>query len=499
MHRKNIIRILSLALTLVIAVVLGVPSVMAEEVQGIPAAAESGVSQEPSMEAVESSGTAASVSSEGTTKAASESSAAETPAQDQKSGEGAASDTGTGTPLSDASAGSDSKDTSGSKDSSGNTDASDSTGTDKNTDASVNTNGTSSEQTAADTEQAAAEPQDVSSDHTDADDTASEDTSSDTVPAMETNLHAGRDFYESELSSSYSISFSGSFSSIMDEIESRYHKGSADKVMNWQDVLAVYVLQQQKKGVTVYTFDESCKEALARVFVSMNVKQRDRDGNISYTSLSVNDYIAANQDALSEEDISLLGRYSSRDCALLCAAATSAKGFILESLGSDVSAERASVVTAAYSLIGKISYFWGGKSTVIGWDSRWGSSEQVAAAGSNDTGSVRAYGLDCSGFVTWAYVNGYKNAAMQNVIGQGTEDQWSKSAAIDESQAQPGDLVFLQIPNDTSINHVGIIVGKNDNGDWVVIHCNASDNGVVMQEAYSAGFRYIRSPSYPVQ
>jgi len=493
MHSRNMIRILSLTLTLVIAIVLGVPSVMAEETGSTSADASSAV-QAQSEAAVP----AAETDSKSVTPAVSDTKEPVSDDADTDSGSGSAS-AGVNSPAS--------TDTSEVTVPAGNTDTAGNTGTgtdtgnkagDTTTDDSAITDNGQAAQPSADTQQTDETSQDTQA----AEDAAEASDSSDeasAVPVMDTNLHAGLGFYESQLASSYHISFSGSFSSIMDEIEARYHKGSAEKAMNWQDVLAVYVLQQQKKGIESYTFDDSCKEALARVFVSMNVKQRDKDGNISYTSLTVNDYISSNQDSLSEDDISLLERYVSKDCTLLCAAATSAQGFIQESLGSDVSAERASVVTAAYSLIGKISYFWGGKSTVIGWDSRWGSGEQVAAAGSDDTGSIRAYGLDCSGFISWAYINGYRNASMQNVIGQGTQDQWNKSTAIDESEAQPGDLVFLQIPNDASINHVGIIVGKNDNGDWVVIHCNASDDGVVMQEAYSAGFRYIRSPAYPAQ
>ena len=39
---------------------------------------------------------------------------------------------------------------------------------------------------------------------------------------------------------------------------------------------------------------------------------------------------------------------------------------------------RVNVITAAYSLIGEVGYFWGGKSTVIGKDSSWGTAEKVS-------------------------------------------------------------------------------------------------------------------------
>lgn len=52
-----------------------------------------------------------------------------------------------------------------------------------------------------------------------------------------------------------------------------------------------------------------------------------------------------------------------------------------------------------------MNYFWGGKSLVLGWDFRWGTPKEVWAAGSPSTGTVRPYGLDCSGFVDWVFYN----------------------------------------------------------------------------------------------
>ena len=96
--------------------------------------------------------------------------------------------------------------------------------------------------------------------------------------------------------------------------------------------------------------------------------------------------------------------------------------------------------------------------------------------------------------MTWAFINGYENKGTAAVIGHGTASQWGRSEAISEKEALPGDLVFLQQPVSIGINHVGIVVGHNDDGKLVVIHCNAGDNGVVAESAYSAGFRYVRRP-----
>ena len=73
---------------------------------------------------------------------------------------------------------------------------------------------------------------------------------------------------------------------------------------------------------------------------------------------------------------------------------------LIRNLPEDLSPEREAVVRTACSLVGKVNYFWGGKSLVIGWDVRWGELRQVTAAGSSTTGTYRLYGLDCSGCAT---------------------------------------------------------------------------------------------------
>ena len=73
---------------------------------------------------------------------------------------------------------------------------------------------------------------------------------------------------------------------------------------------------------------------------------------------------------------------------------------LLRDLPEGLSTEREAVVRTACSLVGKVNYFWGGKSLVIGWDARWGELRQVTAAGSSTTGTYRPYGLDCSGCAT---------------------------------------------------------------------------------------------------
>ena len=328
------------------------------------------------------------------------------------------------------------------------------------------------------------------------------------------NIHAGKDFYLDSLKNNYNLTFSDDFASVMDEIEKEYKEKnkvadasdvngsktttSADSLLvrNWQDILAVYVYQQSQDGKTEFTLDSSCKKDLAKIFAEMNPIVRDKQDitHVTYANRKINYYIKKNK--IAKKDRTILKKYVETDCKLLCAVVTAANGFVRESVGDDVSEERVNVISAAYSLVGKVGYFRGGKSTVIGEDPGWGTSEKVSAEGSKSTGTIRAYGLDCSGFVTWAVINGYQDKAMQEAVGDGTSDQWEKANVVTEADAQPGDLVFQKGPEAGSDNHVGILCGKTDAGDWIAVHCSSGKNGVTVGEAYSASFRYIRKPSF---
>lgn len=331
---------------------------------------------------------------------------------------------------------------------------------------------------------------------------------------MVSNIHAGKEFYLDSLKNKYQLSFSDDFSSVMDSIEKEYKEkeklkdasdvngtgvtSSSDTLLvrNWQDIIAIYIYERSKEGVTSFTLDASCKDELADIFEELNPVVRDKQNvtYVTYANRHINYYIKKND--ISKEDRKILKKYVETDCKLLCATVTAARGFVRQSVGDDVSEERVNVITAAYSLIGKVGYFWGGKSTVLGVDSSWGIAQRVTAAGSTSTGSVRAYGLDCSGFVTWAVINGYHDQSMKAAVGDGTSEQWVRAQVVSEANAQPGDLVFQRGPEAGSDNHVGILCGKTDSGDWIAVHCSSGKNGVTVGEAYSAGFRYIRKPSF---
>ena len=166
---------------------------------------------------------------------------------------------------------------------------------------------------------------------------------------------------------------------------------------------------------------------------------------------------------------------------------------IRANLPADLSVQREQIVFTAYSLVGDVNYFWGGKSTSIGWDSRWGVPTRVTSRGTRSYGQTRPFGLDCSGYVKWVFLNsGFPLSVINDSFGTGSSHQWTYSTSISKSSVQAGDLAFKAVPG-SGINHVGIVVGKDSSGTIIVAHCASSPNNVVVTP-YSPTFRYFRRP-----
>ena len=161
---------------------------------------------------------------------------------------------------------------------------------------------------------------------------------------------------------------------------------------------------------------------------------------------------------------------------------------LLDALPEDLSPERRAIIETACQLVGKVNYFWGGKSLVLGWDSRWGATMQVTADGSSTTGTYRPFGLDCSGYVDWVF---YNASGGEYIIGHGggAASQHNYCTAISWDDALPGDLVFY--PEDS---HVGIVGGRDENGNLIIIHCASGYNNVVITGL--EGFTSIGRPVF---
>ena len=272
----------------------------------------------------------------------------------------------------------------------------------------------------------------------------------------------------------------------------------AAMLQNWRNVLAVYAVKvstDEEHGLDVITMDEEKLQLLREIFFDANkleyeLTARTVDGKrITTLHISVqikdamqmaNEYgFTAQQREMLEEllkpdydDIflSLIGDYQPGGTPIGPVDISDIQG----TLPDDLDPLRESIVLTAYQLLGKVTYFWGGKSLVLGWDSRWGTPTTVTAPGSGSTGKVLPFGLDCSGFVDWTFYNATSGAYLPG-RGGGAASQHGYCTNIAWSDALPGDLVFY-----ADDSHVGIVCGYDSVGNLLVIHCSGGQNGVVV-------------------
>ncbi len=288
--------------------------------------------------------------------------------------------------------------------------------------------------------------------------------------------------------------------------------GSAAMISNWRDVLAIYAVRTTTNAASpdeVATLTEEKLDILRGIFWDMNTVSywletvsggEDADDTvILHITVTVKDHLQmADEYHLNDEQRKLLEELMDPEYQELFMALTGSyqdielspeeAAKIMEQFPAGLSEERKQVVLTAYQLLGKVHYYWGGKSLVLGWDSRWGTPMEVTAAGSSTTGTVRPFGLDCSGMVDWVF---YNQSGGQYVIGHGggAAAQHSYCTDISWEDAQPGDLVFY--PGDT---HVGIVCGFDSGGNIQIIHCASGYNNVVVTG--KSGFTSVGRPQY---
>ena len=211
----------------------------------------------------------------------------------------------------------------------------------------------------------------------------------------------------------------------------------AAMLQNWRNVLAVYAVKvstDEEHGLDVMTMDEEKLQLLREVFFDANKLVYELttsivDGaqkTILHISLQIKDamqmadeygFTDQQREMLEEllkpdyDDIflSLIGNYQPDDTPIGPVDISDIQGTLPDNLDP----LRESIVLTAYQLLGKVTYFWGGKSLVLGWDSRWGTPTTVTAPGSGSTGKVLPFGLDCSGFVDWTFYNATSGAYLR--------------------------------------------------------------------------------------
>ena len=191
--------------------------------------------------------------------------------------------------------------------------------------------------------------------------------------------------------------------------------GNAAMIANWRDVLAIYAVRTTTDDTSpdeVATLTAEKLDILRQIFWDMNAisywvetisgDENESDTVILHITVTVKDHLQmADEYRFNAEQHKLLEELMQPEYQELFMALTGSYQDIdlspeeiqeiIKKLPTDLSEERKQVVLTAYQLLGKVNYFWGGKSLVLGWDSRWGTPMEVTAAGSSSSGTVRPF------------------------------------------------------------------------------------------------------------
>ncbi|MEN6635354.1 MAG: CHAP domain-containing protein [Clostridiaceae bacterium] len=277
-------------------------------------------------------------------------------------------------------------------------------------------------------------------------------------------------------------------------------------VTNWPDVLATFLaknVQDEENPLNAAQLSAIPLDRLDSVFWDMNqidTFRMDGTANVLLSSKSYEDM--ADEYNLSAQRRDFLYELMQPEFQRTFASMTGNAAFsdatqenldaLIDTLPDDINVGRKEVVETALSLVGKVSYVFGGKYNRLGWNNAWGNGNEAEDA--ENIKISKDFGLDCSGFVSWVFINATGDPAALRAIGNGSSNQWAHSEAIGWDEGRPGDLVFLCAPGHLQYNHVGIIVSVDKDGSYLVAHCSSVQDGVVVTDAWSSGFRYLRRP-----
>lgn len=145
----------------------------------------------------------------------------------------------------------------------------------------------------------------------------------------------------------------------------------------------------------------------------------------------------------------------------------------------DISSARQALIDTALGQVGAVRYYWGGKPVNAGMPLTVSlNGAGTAAAGAScaaDRKGRAVAGLDCSGFVGWAYWTAF---GVKPGMSTGT---FTDSLGLEEigfGQLMPGDIGLQAVPGAAS-NHIGIFLGMDENGKALWVHCSGNGGVVV--------------------
>ena len=328
---------------------------------------------------------------------------------------------------------------------------------------------------------------------------------------------------ETEQITKYALSVYDTLSPLVTRLKEEYSRIASDKntadfgvqnaqagqVSNWADIFATFIALCNAESFNPFS-DEQLNalplDELSRVFWDMNEAKAVYTENGKTIQLLTKTYLEiADEYNFSQAQRKLQAELMQPEFQRVYAMLTgendaviktrSQAETLLRELPEGLSAQRREVAETACSLIGLVPYQWGGKHNQPGMAPEWGTKNGVRLT---DEGFRRAVtqipGLDCSGYVSWVFIDAVQTEAALQLIGNGSSNQWVRSEPVDWEEGEIGDLVFFWPPGEKAYNHVGIIVAINGDGSYFVANCSSDENGAAITEAWRTGFRYVRRP-----
>lgn len=146
--------------------------------------------------------------------------------------------------------------------------------------------------------------------------------------------------------------------------------------------------------------------------------------------------------------------------------------------GNAVAAAGQSLVYGLEQMGYYLGYCWGGDRSSVGVGKNWGA----ASSNCNSERNVHLYyGMDCSGFVSWAIRNGCTNS-----FGGPTTYEMEYGPHIDVKEAKPGDIML-----DTD-SHVRLVVKNNGDGTVITAESGGSAGDLnFSKHGNESGYNYI--------
>jgi len=143
----------------------------------------------------------------------------------------------------------------------------------------------------------------------------------------------------------------------------------------------------------------------------------------------------------------------------------------MKDLPEDTGEERKALIHFALSSVGKVPYYYGGKAGSKGLE----NNHFGANLSESDYKGRNRRGLDCSGFVQWAY---WSSVDKSLDFASSTQELIGKGQKIKRSELKPGDLI-IQPSGDS---HVVMFIKWTKEGKMLAVHENGTAGNVSVDE-----------------